>query len=386
MKRFSSNYFQIKILIFIFAIFPVIGQDNPNRFILIEWENNPLAAEYHLQISDSVKFLNIAFQKKTKESILRLEPNPIFKYGRIAAIDQFGIRGEYSEVFQIEQRIVEEKTQAMIDPLPSNYVGFNHLILLDLKEDKGKNWKTHYKINDGIWQIYNDGIQLTKQGPNLIQYYSEDRLGNREPIKSKEYIFDSEAPEVEMIFSNSFEDSNRIIYTNKNSNVIVNAKDIHSGILSIKTYLRTANDFKEFEWNEKIIVPENFSEKLIELKVIATDKIGNIKSYSKFFKHDLTPPSVSIETISGLDNHKRQISISQLNANDSTSGIKLIQYSINNSGLQPYLDPIVLSDPGEYEIKFQAIDNVGNRSVYQYERIFISDPVNQKQSSKNNAK
>ena len=386
MKKISSNYFLHIVLLFIFAIFPVLGQENSNRFILIEWEKNPLASEYNLQISDSVKFLNIALQKKTNESIVRLEPNPNYKYGRIAAVDQFGIRGEYSEVFQIEQRIVEKKIQAPIDPLPSNYVGFNHLILLDLREDKSKNWKTHYKINDEVWQIYNDGIQLTKQGPNLIQYYSEDRLGNREPIKSKEYIFDSEAPDVEMIFTSSFEDNNRILYTNKNSNIVLNARDIHSGILSIKTYLRTANDFKEFAWNEKIIVPENFSEKLIELKVIATDRIGNIKSYSKFFKHDLTAPSVNIETISGFDSYKRQIFISQLNANDSTSGIKLIQYSINNSGLQPYLDPIVLSDPGEYEIKYQAIDNVGNKSVYQYERIFIADPANKNQTLKNKAK
>lgn len=375
MKKSSSYFILLKSLLITCLLSPVIGQENSKKFILIEWENNPLAVEYHLQISDSVKFLNIPFQKKTKESVIRLEPNPNYKYGRIAAIDQFGIRGEYSEVFQIEQRIVEKKTE-VIKPLPANYVGLNHLIVLDLKEDRTKNWKTHFKINDGIWQIYNDGIQLTKQGSNLIQYYSEDRLGNREPIKSYEYIFDSEAPEVEFIFSNSFEDADRIIYMNKNSNITLNARDINSGILTIKTYLRTADDFKELAWNEKITIPENFSEKLIELKVVAMDKIGNVKSYSKFLKYDLTAPIVSIESISGFDSNRRQISISQLNANDSTSGIKLIHYSINNSGLQPYLEPIVLSEPGEYEIKYQAIDNAGNRSNFQIERIFISQPEN----------
>ena len=57
--------------------------------------------------------------------------------------------------------------------------------------------------------------------------------------------------EVEFIFSNSFEDADRIIYMNKNSNITLNARDINSGILTIKTYLRTADDFKELAWNEK---------------------------------------------------------------------------------------------------------------------------------------
>ena len=42
------------------------------------------------------------------------------------------------------------------------------------------------------------------------------------------------------------------------------------------------------------------------------DKIGNVKSYSKFLKYDLTAPIVSIESISGFDSNRRQISISQL--------------------------------------------------------------------------
>ncbi len=378
MKNLSIINTKIKLLISLFFCLSVFGQDSSNKFILIEWEKNTLATEYHLQISDSVKFLNIVYQKKTKDSIVRLDPNPIYRYGRIAAVDQYGVRGEYSEVFQIEQRIVEKKVLPPIVPIPSNYLGLNHSISLDLNEDKIKNWKTYYKINEGKWLLYHDGIQLSQQGINLVQYYSVDLLGNKEQIKAKEYIFDSEAPTVEMLFTDIFEDNEKFLYTGKKSTISLKVTDLYSGILSVKTYLRTATEFKEFSLNENIVIPENFSEKIIELMVIATDRLGNIKSYSKFFKHDLSPPTLNIESSKTFEGKKKLISISRVNAYDSSSGLKIILYSLNNGPTQPYFDSIVISDPGEYELRFQAIDNVGNKTAFQYERIFISDP-----SSKN---
>ncbi len=42
--------------------------------------------------------------------------------------------------------------------------------------------------------------------------------------------------------------------------------------------------------------------------------------------------------------------------------------------MQIYREPIMIFEPGEYEIKIQAVDNVGNKSPIQYERIFIAEP------------
>jgi hypothetical protein len=78
--------------------------------------------------------------------------------------------------------------------LPGNFLPASHLITLDVIEGKAKGWSTYYKINDGKWFNYQGGIHLQKEGSNVIQYYSEDRLGNREKMKTVEYILDSEAP------------------------------------------------------------------------------------------------------------------------------------------------------------------------------------------------
>lgn len=355
----------------------ILAQDSMNKFIHIEWEKNDLAAEYHLQISDSVKFLDILYQKKTKESLIRLEPNPKYKYGRIAGIDQHGVRGEYSEVFEIEQRIVEKKAPEPVVPLPSNYLGENHLIVLDTTEDKGKHVRVFYKINDGKWLTYQGGITLTKQGVNLVQYYSEDLIGNRERIKTMEYILDTEGPKIDISFQNSYLDKDKITFTGRDSRIEMKVSDLYSGIQSTQVFLRTIYSAKEVEPDNKGVIPisSEFADSTIELFVVSKDRLGNVKTYSRFFKHDLMPPELTIDSITRVDGNARKISINHIQARDYFSGLKNIFYSLNNSEMQTYLEPILILEPGEHELKMQAVDNVGNRTTVQSERIFIPEPV-----------
>jgi hypothetical protein len=311
----------------------------------------------------------------------------LFRYGRIAGIDKFGVRGDYSEIFEIEQRIVEKKT-ATVNLLPSNYLPQNHLITLDFSEDKTKKLFTYYKINDGKWLTYQGGIRLSKEGLNLIQYYSEDKLGNRERIKTKDYILDTEAPHVEMVITNTYQDKEKFVYTGKNSKIEIKVSDLYSGVLSVKTYLRTVNESIEMDWitKQEISIPNNFSEKVVELVVIAADRLGNIKKYSKFFKHDLVPPELMVETISQIDGTARRISVNRISAYDSYSGVRSIFYSLNNSSPQTYFEPILIFEPGEYELKIQAIDNAGNKSAFRYERILVPEPAKKKISANNKNK
>ena len=372
------------VLLLTFLTYPIIAEEEQNPYIWIEWEKNSQAVEYQLQIADSVKFLGILYQAKTKDTTLRIATNPNFRYGRIAAIDQFGIRGYYSDVFEIEQRIVEPKKPIPVQPLPGNFLPASHLITLDVIEGKAKGWSTYYKINDGKWFNYQGGIHLQKEGSNVIQYYSEDRLGNREKMKTVEYILDSEAPLAEYVFTNTYIDHEKFLYTSRNSKIEIKIKDLLSGIESAKVYLRTGNDFKEIDWDTKegISIPEQFSDRTIELFITTSDRLGNTKTYSKFFRHDITPPEVRADILSSFDGIKRQIYISQIEAKDSCSGVQNIFYSINGGESQVYIEPIRFSDPGEYELKFYAIDNMGNQSRTQFEVMHIRDPQKAKKAVK----
>lgn len=50
----------------------------------------------------------------------------------------------------------------------------------------------------------------------------------------------------------------------------------------------------------------------------------------------------------------------QLSARDATSGVAEIYYSIDKSDYKTYQDPLVLNEEKEFELKYYAVDNVGN--------------------------
>lgn len=52
----------------------------------------------------------------------------------------------------------------------------------------------------------------------------------------------------------------------------------------------------------------------------------------------------------------------EIRATDNYSGVKSVEYSINGSDWQPYKDGIVLDKAGAAQLKYRAIDNLGNKS------------------------
>ncbi|MFZ5629389.1 MAG: OmpL47-type beta-barrel domain-containing protein [Spirochaetota bacterium] len=52
----------------------------------------------------------------------------------------------------------------------------------------------------------------------------------------------------------------------------------------------------------------------------------------------------------------------EIRATDNFSGVKSVEYSTNGSDWQPYKDGIVLDKPGAAQLKYRAIDNLGNKS------------------------
>jgi hypothetical protein len=52
----------------------------------------------------------------------------------------------------------------------------------------------------------------------------------------------------------------------------------------------------------------------------------------------------------------------EIRATDNYSGVKSVEYSTNGSDWQPYKDGIVLDKAGAAQLKYRAIDNLGNKS------------------------
>ena len=52
-----------------------------------------------------------------------------------------------------------------------------------------------------------------------------------------------------------------------------------------------------------------------------------------------------------------------LSATDAGSGVQSIEYEIDDTGFQPYSQPVTVSDPGDHAVQYRATDNAGNTSA-----------------------
>ncbi len=101
----------------------------------------------------------------------------------------------------------------------------------------------------------------------------------------------------------------------------------------------------------------------------ATDKVGN-KELAKVINLivDNTAPAVSVKSseppfVNGNTMYSSPKNTYQLLAEDKSSGVKQIVYSVDNEPKQDYKnEPLKLEKPGFHVINFYAIDNAGNVS------------------------
>ena len=93
----------------VFLSFFCISLKAEESVLFIEWENNPSATHYLIEISDSKKFNRILFSKKVEDTPILIEPVPKYKFGRIAGIDKFGSIGKFSEIFPLRPRVIATK-------------------------------------------------------------------------------------------------------------------------------------------------------------------------------------------------------------------------------------------------------------------------------------
>ncbi len=101
----------------------------------------------------------------------------------------------------------------------------------------------------------------------------------------------------------------------------------------------------------------------------ATDKVGN-KELAKVINLivDDTAPMVSVKSseplfVNGNTQYSSPKNTYQLIAEDKSSGVKQIVYSVDNEPKQDYKnEPLKLEKPGFHVINFYAVDNAGNVS------------------------
>ncbi|MBE7410675.1 MAG: hypothetical protein L6Q54_03095 [Leptospiraceae bacterium] len=363
------------------------------KFAQIEWEKDERSEKYLLQISKDKSFFNLIHEETTnKNSILLPLSEKINEnlFGRVAGIGKHDIHGFFSKPFLIKIMMVEKPVTPLVQkieekekldvyihenkPYVSNRINFS----FHTENTGATSGTTFYKLNSGEWLKYTDTFHFLKEGRNIISYYTIDQLGNRERIQETEFYLDSTPPEIS-ISPKNISNQGRFYYTGKNSYFQITAFDVGVGLKSIEYSFNSngesTNSFQQLQGEKSISIPEYCSNKNSVLTVRATDNLENKSEKQFLFYHDTTPPEIFTDIPSGKEFFKLNSKI-KITANDFRSGVKWIQFSLNNKPMEFYADSIELIDSGKQTIKIIAEDFSGNIAVKDISGIEVLNPKN----------
>ena len=244
----------------------------------------------------------------------------------------------------------------------------------------GKNLNVSLKATDdlsGVKQIFTStdnvnfapyrSFEIGKEGTYSLSYYSVDNVGNVETVKKKDFVVDFSAPVTKHIFESFFKDE----IISKNSKISLTSIDNLSGVEKI---LYRFDNEPEKVYKQGTFIPfSHLSDGLHTLYYYAEDHVKNKETEKSIsFFYDKSPPIMSTDVLGDkfIVNDKVYFSGRtklKLTAVDNKSGVKEIQYSINNAPFEVYKDPFYLpSVAGKHVIRYYSVDEMENSSSGDY--------------------
>lgn len=239
-----------------------------------------------------------------------------------------------------------------------------------------------YKIDEGEEQKYTEPFTLSEEGNHVIYYYSVDKMGNKESMKSINVILDKTAPETLVTINAPFSKNGETLYAAENFtyNYTISAKDNISGMAAV-TYAVAGEEHKQYvkPFSLNSLAP-------VALEVTSEDKVGNLtKKYTtKVVDENGNTLTESIEDIKIIVDKtapvvtitadkqfymKEKMNVASkdykytVTAADNESGVKTIYYRIDNkSDFILYTGELMFNTNGMHKIEAIARDGVGNTS------------------------
>jgi hypothetical protein len=258
-------------------------------------------------------------------------------------------------------------TQSSFTQSPSHiahgiqYYGKNLMVRLTASDDLSGVNTTYYSINGDEYQAYTTGSNIaTKEGANVLKYYSIDNVGNCENIIEKKFVVDVTPPKT--VYQLKEACANNVISGNSIINLTYN--DSISGVA--KTFYKF-DTTAEMTYNGNNIVFQNLPEGDHTMYFHSVDHVKNTEIDQVFnFFYDKTAPIVATDVLGDRFIVNEQIYFSgrtklKITAVDNKVGVKDTKYSVDNIEFKKYIDPFYLpSKPGVHIIKYYAIDSLGN--------------------------
>ncbi len=241
----------------------------------------------------------------------------------------------------------------------------NVMVTLNTTDDVTGVNATYYKIDNEVWQRYNNPFTISTNGVHILSFYSVDNYGNIEKIKTKRIKIDKTTPWTEIMVRGNITNGRYV------DHVIIAfvGHDSYSGIDKIMYRIDGR------KWNEYHAAIHIWREGKHVIEYYAIDKAGNEEAINSFnFKIDRYAPSVKViypnggEIINGSIDIKwtaedaSNVSISIYYSNDNGMTWDLIAANEENDGIYEWNTRNV-EDGMEYLIKVVAEDEAGHSST-----------------------
>ncbi|TGN18208.1 LBF_2017 N-terminal domain-containing protein [Leptospira idonii] len=255
-----------------------------------------------------------------KGNRINVNPKDEFVFFRVRRIGKFGAKGFWTQVYsttadtnsplsvpneyKVEKPVVVVKKEVpKIDPpvvntdsfvlVPNNSGTVSRFLTREkLNVSAQTNTKiagTKYRINGGNWQTTPDGQALAfqEEGEYDLEYYSTDLLGNKEPIRSIQFIKDTKAPRTNVQWNDPNQGNLDVPkFISSATKISLQAVDSGSGsgdsFYSFFCQGISNPSFKKYD--SPISVGDGFSEckNNYRLLIYSVDKVGNREEVQDF--------------------------------------------------------------------------------------------------------
>ncbi|MDO9096722.1 MAG: FG-GAP-like repeat-containing protein, partial [Candidatus Methanoperedens sp.] len=226
----------------------------------------------------------------------------------------------------------------------------NVTITLEAKDEESGVAATYYTV-DGSEPTKDSAsgntFTLSADGVYTIRYFSVDKAGNIEPVKtaSNNVKIDKIPP--------STTDNAGGQWHNGSAAVTLTANDGKSGVAA--TYYTV--DGSEPSAGASVAIS---SEGIHTIKYYSVDKAGNVEQTREaVVRIDRTPPVAADDS----DNRWHNTGVTlNITASDSLSGVAFMRYKSDGTELVSYSSNIRLAftEEGAHEVEYYAVDNAGN--------------------------
>ena len=216
--------------------------------------------------------------------------------------------------------------------------------------------ETRYRVDSSSWYIYDGAFHVSGNGQHLVDYYSTDFAGNVESVKSTLIRIDSGDPVSSVNLAGTMGSGNWYL---TDVQVTITSLD---GVSGISTIIYRLDGSGEQSYTGPFVVS---TEGVHTIGYYAVDVAGNIENErSVQFKVDTVVPTVSglLEGVVGDEGWFISSVMVTIRGNDASSGIDIIMYQLDGGSWSNYYSTIEVSEEGDHDIAFYAVDQAGNHA------------------------